>query len=40
MFSCEFCQISNNIFFKEHLWTTASIMHLLLLSDVKLVGCI
>ena len=26
MFSCEFCQISKNIFFTEHLWTTASIL--------------
>ena len=24
MFSCEFCEISKNIFFTEHLWTTAS----------------
>ena len=24
MFSCEFCEISRNIFFTEHLWTTAS----------------
>ena len=24
VFSCEFCEISNNIFFTEHLWTTAS----------------
>ena len=23
-FSCEFCQISKNTFFTEHLWTTAS----------------
>ena len=22
--SCEFCQISKNIFFTEHLWATAS----------------
>ena len=25
MFSCEFCEISKNIFFTEHLWTTASV---------------
>ena len=25
MFSCEFCEISKNTFFTEHLWTTASI---------------
>ena len=24
MFSCEFCTISNNTFFTEHLWATAS----------------
>ena len=24
MFSCEFCEISENTFFTEHLWTTAS----------------
>ena len=24
MFSCEFCEISKNTFFTEHLWTTAS----------------
>ena len=24
VFSCEFCQISKNTFFKEHLWATAS----------------
>ena len=23
-FSCEFCEISKNTFFAEHLWTTAS----------------
>ena len=22
VFSCEFCEISNNIFFTEHLWVT------------------
>ena len=26
MFSCEFCKISKNIFFTEHLWATASKM--------------
>ena len=25
MFSCEFCEISKNTCFTEHLWTTASI---------------
>ena len=24
VFSCEFCQISKNTFFTEHVWTTAS----------------
>ena len=24
VFSCEFCEISKNTFFTEHLWTTAS----------------
>ena len=24
MFSCEFCEVSKNTFFTEHLWTTAS----------------
>ena len=24
VFSCEFCDISKNTFFTEHLWTTAS----------------
>ena len=24
VFSCEFCEISKNIFFTEHLWTNAS----------------
>ena len=25
IFSCEFCVISKNTFFTEHLWTTASV---------------
>ena len=25
VFSCEFCEISKNIFFTEHLWETASL---------------
>ena len=24
VFSCDFCEISKNTFFTEHLWTTAS----------------
>ena len=27
VFSCEFCEISKNTFFTEHLWTTASRKH-------------
>ena len=30
MFSCEFCEISTNTFFTEHLWTTASARRLFL----------
>ena len=25
VFSCQFCEISKNIFFTEHVWTTASV---------------
>ena len=25
VFSCEFCEISKNTFFTEHLWATASV---------------
>ena len=25
VFSCQFCEISKNTFFTEHLWTTASV---------------
>ena len=25
VFSCEFCEISKNSFFTEHIWTTASV---------------
>ena len=28
VFSCEFCEISSNIFSTEHLWTTASVVTL------------
>ena len=28
VFSCEFCGISKNIFFTEHLWTTASVTYI------------
>ena len=31
VFSCEFCEISKNTFFTEHLWTTASPVFFLLL---------
>ena len=27
VFSCEFCEISKNTFFTEHLWTTASVLY-------------
>ena len=27
VFSCEFCEISKNTIFKEHLWVTASALH-------------
>ena len=30
VFSCQFCQISKNIFFTEHSWTTASEHNLIL----------
>ena len=30
--SCEFCEISKNASFTEHLWTTASVFFLLLLT--------
>ena len=30
MFSCEFCDISKNTFFTEHLWVTASLLYPLL----------
>ena len=26
VFSCEFCKIFKNIFFKEHFWSTASVL--------------
>ena len=25
VFSCEYCEVSKNTFFTEHLWTTASV---------------
>ena len=27
VFSCEFCEISKNTFYKEHLWATASVQN-------------
>ena len=27
VFSCEFCEISKNAFFTEHLWTTVSVLY-------------
>ena len=32
VFSCEFCKIFKNVFFKEHVWMTASILQQLLAS--------
>ena len=26
MFSCEFCEISKNTFFTDHIWTTGSVI--------------
>ena len=34
--SCEFCEISKNTFFTEHLWTTASIT-IWILTDICIV---
>ena len=31
MFSCEFCEISKNTFFTEHLWATACVDNKLLI---------
>ena len=36
MFSCEFCQISKNIFFSEHLWKAASKNRM---KAIKFVSC-
>ena len=33
VFFCEFCQISKNTFFKEHVWVTAS-QHLIMLETL------
>ena len=32
MFSCEFCEISKTTFFTEHLWATASLSRMLILT--------
>ena len=34
VFSCEFCEISKNTFFTEHLWTNASIISVTQFSSV------
>ena len=34
-FSCEFCEISKNIFFAEHIWVTASEISLLIIRECK-----
>ena len=31
VFSCEFCQISKNIFFTEHLWVAASLIIMIII---------
>ena len=36
VFSCEFCEISNNTFFTEHLCVTASVPNLINLETEKL----
>ena len=35
MLSCEFCEISKNTFFTEHLWATASISESMI-KDIRL----
>ena len=35
VFSCEFCEISKNTSFTEHLWGTASELLLLFLSELE-----
>ena len=35
VFSCEFCEISKNTFFTEHLWVIASILSFLSLLSLK-----
>ena len=34
MFSCEFCEISKNKFFTEHLWATGSALSKVSLKDL------
>ena len=36
VFSCEFCEISKNISFTEHLWATASVLTILIWRKTKL----
>ena len=38
VFSCEFYEISKNIFFTEHLWATASVRLVLFITSTELVG--
>ena len=35
LYSCEFCEITKNTFFTEHLWTLASVTLVLWLKEVK-----
>ena len=39
VFSCEFCEISKNIFFPEHLRATASVMKIMMLVMEKKECC-
>ena len=34
MFSCEYCEIFKNIYFKEYLWTTASDLYWFKVEEV------
>ena len=38
LFSCEFCEISKNTFFTEHLWATASLLQQFSRRYLKLVA--
>ena len=40
VFSCEFCEIFKNIFFTEHLWAVASVLHPLMQNAHSLVDAL